>query len=537
MLSYSKPKRAAWLLADFKRFIQVTGILDKIEQQPHDEMIEEMARCIPDFSAQQQHRELYLAPRYTYKTSIAKALIVYLVLRYPDICIMIYRQAREHAKDMLAAIQEILQSNAEILSTFGDVSAGSPLWTTFKFTVATRTRAGIVDPTVAVSGLKASAAGKHVDFILCDDLVTEVNCDSITEMQKAEKLIDSTKPVLPKWGVLLVTGTAWSNIDVYKKIRDRNKELVDNGHAPDFREYIRKVYVRDENGDLVYFFPRDLNEAFLEQQRLTVPARWFASWYFQETHELGMAPFPKDKILIFEGEYVRGVTKALSLPESPELIPLYVVLVMDPALTAAASSDNFGVNVVGFDPDKNWWIFESLEFRKLPSAATRDLILLLRKYEPDCFLVETQNADVEMMHELSGFIRGSGMPTSIRSYSSLQDEVSGQRGKDQRILALEHKFHAGKMHFRKGMCGPLIRELDNYPSLDHDDCLDALAMCRKMERNSPGSRTVQATIDDREPIDQFHERLDMMERRPAGFGSPGGGVARGAWTGPLVPRS
>jgi hypothetical protein len=280
-----------------------------------------------------------------------------------------------------------------------------------------------------------------------------------------------------------------------------------------------------------------LHEAFLEQQRLTVPARWFASWYFQEVHELGMAPFPKDKILIFEGEYVRGVTKALSLPGSPELIPLYVVLAMDPALTAAASSDNFGINVVGFDPDKNWWIFESQEFRKLPSAATRDIIALLRKYEPDCFLAETQNADVEMMHELSGFIRGCGMPTSIRSYSSLQDEVSGQRGKDQRILALEHKFHAGKMHFRKGMCGPLIRELDNYPSLDHDDCLDALAMCRKMERNAPGVRSVQATVDDREPIDQFHEHLDMMERRPVGFGSPGGGVARGGWTGPLTPRS
>lgn len=537
LAAYPKPKRAAWLLADFKRFVKVTRVLDKIEELPHDEMMDEMARCIPDFSAERQFRELYLAPRYTYKTSIAKALIVYLVLRYPNIAIMIYRQAREHAKDMLAAVKEILTTNPEILSTFGDVSLGAPLWTTFKITVNTRTQAGNLDPTVSVSGLKASAAGKHVDFILCDDLVTETNCDSIVEMQKAEKLIDSTKPVLPKWGVLLVTGTAWSNIDVYKKIREKNKELVENGHQADFREYIRKVYVRDENGDLVYFFPRDLNESFLEQQRLTVPARWFASWYFQEVHELGMAPFPKDKIKIFEGEYIRGAYKALMLPGHASPIPLYTVLVMDPALTAAASSDNFGINFVGFDPDKNWWVFESQEFRKLPSQATRDVIDLLRKYEPDCFLVETANADVEMMNELSGFIRGSGMQTTIRSYSALQDETHGQRGKDQRILALEHKFHAGKMHFRKGMCGALVRELDNYPSLDHDDCLDALAMCRKIEKLAPRARSLTAETDDFEPVDQFHAKLDMMERKPAGWNSPGGGVARGGWTGPLTPRS
>jgi hypothetical protein len=533
---YPKPKRAAWLLADFARFVRVTRILDKLEAQPHDEMVAEMARCIPDFSAQQQTRELYLSPRYTYKTSIAKALIVYLVLRFPDISIMIYRAARELAKDMIAAIQEILQKNPEILSTFGDVSLGSPLWTTFKFTVNTRTRAGNLDPTVAVSGLKSSAAGKHVDFILCDDLVTETNCDSIVEMQKAEKLLASTKPVLPKWGVLLVTGTQWSNIDVYRKIREKNKELVENGHEPEYREYIRKVYTRDEEGNLVYFFPRDLNEEFLEQQRLTVPARWFASWYFQEVHELGMAPFPKDKIRIFEGEYIRGPFKALQVAGNSELTPLYVVLVMDPALTAAASSDNFGLNVVGFDPDKNWWVLESQEWRKLPSQATRDIIGLLRKYEPDCFLVETAQADVEMMNELTGFIRGSGMATMIRSYSALQDESQGQRGKDQRILALEHKFHAGKMHFRKGMCGAVIRELDNYPSLDHDDCLDSLAMCRKMEKMAPKARTLTMERDDREPRDLFHEHLDMMERKPVGFG-PAGGVARGAWTGPLTPRS
>jgi hypothetical protein len=501
-------------------------------------MMQEMEHCIPDFSANTQTRELYLAPRYTYKTSLAKALIVYLVLRFPDISIMIYRAARELAKDMLAAIQEVLQKNPEILDTFGDVSIGSPLWTTFKFTVNTRTRAGILDPTVAVSGLKSSAAGKHVDFILCDDLVTETNCDSIVEMQKAEKLIDSTKPVLPKWGVLLVTGTQWSNIDVYHKIREKNIELVENGHQPDFREYIRKVYTRDENGDLVYFFPRDLNEEFLEQQRLTVLPRWFASWYFQEVHELGMAPFPKDKIKIFEGEYIRGPFKALQLPGETALLPLYVVLAMDPALTAAASSDNFGLNVVGFDPDKNWWVLESQEWRKLPSQAAHDIIKLLLKYDPDCFLVETAQADVEMMNVLTGFIRQSGMATMVRSYAALQDEEKGKTGKAQRILGLEHKVHGEKIRFRKGMCGPVIREMDNYPSLSHDDCLDSLAMCRKMEKMAPKARTIMMERDDREPVDLFHQHLDMMEKKPPGFGSPDQrGVPRGGWTGPLTPRS
>ena len=510
-------------------------------------MLAEMARCIPDFESNEQNRTLYLTPRYTYKSSIAIALIVYLVLRFPNISISIYRAAQQHAKDMLAAIQEILTRNPEIISTFGDVSAGSPLWTTFKFTVNTRTRAGIVDPTVQVFGLKSSMTGTHPDFVLMDDIVTDVNCDSPVEMAKAEKLVDSAKPVLPKWGVLLVTGTAWSRLDAYWKIREKNKELREAGRDPDFHEYIRKAWERDETGELTLFFPRDLNEEFLERQRLTILPRWYASWYFQEVTELGMAPFPKDKIKLFEGEYIRAPYHALRLPDRFMPIPLYVVLVMDPALTAAASSDNFGLNVVGFDPDKEWWVFESDEFRLLPSAATSRIIHLLRKYEPDCFLVETANADVQMMAECTTFIRANEMATIIRPYSALQDEVHGQRGKDQRILALEHKFHAGKIRLRRGMCGPLLRELDNYPSLDHDDCLDSLAMVRKMEKMAP--RAVAAAPDGRclhkasetcsrcaEPTDLFHAHLDMMEVRPPSSRSEGSGV-KGAWTGPLGTRS
>jgi len=172
-------------------------------------MMDEMARCTPDFAGRSgQKRTLYLAPRYTFKTSIAIAFIVYLILRFPDISISIYRATQQHSKDMLKAIQEILQRNAEILATFGDLSAGSPLWTTLKFTVNTRTRAGIVDPTVQCFGLKGSMTGTHPDFVLMDDIVTDVNCDSVVEMQKAANLIDSAKPVLPLgWGSLLVTGT------------------------------------------------------------------------------------------------------------------------------------------------------------------------------------------------------------------------------------------------------------------------------------------------------------------------------------------
>jgi predicted phage terminase large subunit-like protein len=511
-------------------------------------MMAEVESCIPDFVEKKgQKRELYLAPRYTYKTSIAIAFVVYLILRFPDISIAIYRASRTLAKDMLAAIQEILTRNPEILSTFGDLSAGSPLWTTFKLTVNTRTRQGVVDPTLTVSGLKSSMAGSHPDFVLMDDLVTEVNCDSIVEMDKARRLVDSAFPVLPLgWGSLLITGTAWSAIDVYWKIREKNKELIEAGQPPDFKEYIRKVRNLNADGELVSFFPRELTDEFLERQRLTITARMYAAWYFQEVVELGMAPFPKDRILMFEGRYEKGPHPHLFVDGVQDPIPLYVVLGIDPALTASASSDNFGINVVGFDPDKNWWVLESQEWRKLPSDATHEIIKLLFKYEPDSILIESANADVEMMERITRVIHEAGMKTVIRSYSALQDEPHGQRGKDQRILSLEPKFHQGNVKIRKGMCGSLLRELDNYPSLDHDDCLDQLAMDRKLEKFAPKERTVMGSECDHpnnkvcglcaEKPDLFHERLNQAEIRPVGTGV-GGGVPKGGWTGPLVGRS
>jgi hypothetical protein len=531
IVQYAKRQRAAWLLGDFWRFATVTNILDKLDPQPHDEMMREMFECIPDFKSKRQKRKLYLAPRYSYKSTIAVALCAYLILRYPNIKIAIYRANRKLSIQMLGTIKAILTTNQEILATFGDLSKEATDWTTMSITVNTRTRPD-TDPTVAVHGIKASAAGSHPDFILADDLVTETNCDSIVEMDKAEELVASFYGVLPPWGSVCITGTQWSNIDVYTRIRTINKELVEAGKERDYSEYIRTVEVLDPvTGGVSLFFPRELHWEFLERQRASIPARWYASWYYQETGELGMKVFPRDKLRFFDGIFTRSPFHTLEIGElSLEPIPVYVVLVVDPALTDGVTSDNFGVVIIGFDEHGRWFVLFADSWRKLPSDAGEELIKLLIRFEPDTLLIESQNADAEMVARLGAFIRESSMRCSVKSYSALQDEVAGKRGKAQRILSLEPIAKQGRLFLRRGACAPLVRQLDNYPSIKLDDCIDALAMGRKLANMGQSVSKALKNDEGWEPVDQFHERLDELERRPVAATRS---LPNGMWTGPF----
>ncbi len=470
----------------------------------------------PDFVTVGQRKILYLAPRGTFKTSLVEAEICRLILKHPDISVAIFRANRELSTAMIRNIKMHLTANDVILDIFGDISEGSEKWSEAEILSNRRTRPQL-SPTLYAASIGTTTTGLHAHVVFMDDLVVRENCDSVKEMQDARVLIQSMNPVIGPYGRLIVTGTRWSEIDCYSWIQQRNRKAVEKGEPPPFEEYIRSVYYTDGNGEQQLFFPTEIPEEFIESERRELEGRYFYSWYFNQGYESGLKPFKN--LLFFDGEYSASPYKHVILKDEAfagEIVPVSVALLIDPALTASASSDSFGIVVVAFDANGNRLFLEARELRMLPSDATFEIVSLLLTYEPDVCLVESANADAAMMARVGEAIRDAALSTTVVGYSPLQDEARGSRGKPQRIGAMEPLCREGKLWFRRGTCNPLVRQMDLYPSLDHDDVIDAAAMNRRAWELVPKPTVGTPQEDGAETVQPFSKvQAQRLERNRA----------------------
>jgi len=475
----------AWLLEDFPRFCKETRLIQPYSAQPHDEMCAEMGFTGPDDTRKTQQHKLYLAPRGTYKTSLVIARIIYLLLKYPQIKLLLYRSTREQAQQMLREVKGHLMHNEVIYENFGDLSEGAPKWDEDAIVIGTRKMGpGDRDPSVMTVGTDGSTAGFHPDGAFMDDVVTEQNCDSVQLMDKAWRIMQSVYGLLPPWGWSLVTGTRWSAIDCYQKIIDINVQCKEAGNDAAYEEYIRTVYIPNlATGEQELFFPTRLSQEYIEKQRNNpaLETRWFESWYFNRMVDPKAKPFKLNDLKWFDCEYTAQPFKTIRLVDEAyagEELDLYVAMIIDPAQTGNPSSDAYGISVCGFDANRNFIMLESRELIDLPSKADATIFELLLTYQPDLLIIESSGGDAALMSRIGGFIERNKLPTRVKGYSALQDEVRGKRAKPQRINAMEPYVSKGYVWVRRGFCNELVRQMDLYPSLVRDDVIDSFAMCR-----------------------------------------------------------
>ena len=141
------------MLEDFKRFCQETRLIFPFSHQPHDEMCDEMEFTGLDESRRTQQKKLYLAPRGSFKTSLVIARIIFLLLKWPQIKLLLYRSTRETSQQMLREVKGHLTYNQVIIDNFGDLSQGTNKWDEDAIVIGTRKIApGDRDPSVMTIG-------------------------------------------------------------------------------------------------------------------------------------------------------------------------------------------------------------------------------------------------------------------------------------------------------------------------------------------------------------------------------------------------
>jgi hypothetical protein len=295
--------------------------------------------------------------------------------------------------------------------------------------------------------------------------------------------------------------------------------------------YLRRA--RNTDGSL--FFPSRLSAKALDDEKRSLRSdpRLYAAWYDNQPYD--------DETKLFKPEYLTDCWFTADFQAEPYpclevyvikdgrdtgqriLIPVEVTMTVDPAPTVSRRADFTGVTVVACQntkPFPTWWVLIARAYKATPSVVGDELVKIASMFRPRTLLIESAQADVKMVERVTHGIRDLDLRTTIQSYRALGDEKHGERGKGQRIAALEPKFKNGEMRLQRDACDALLEEYDKWEATgnSHDDVLDALAMQIKVAIPSTVSTIEEAERNylrsEEETDDEEEMAADVREGQP-----------------------
>lgn len=192
-----KGKESLYFLAKY-----ILGFKD-ISKATHGEIIQVLQSP--------SQRKLVCVPRGSLKSSIScVAFPIYLLLNNPNLRILIDSELHTNSATFLREIKAHMKSKY-FLDLFGNLEG--EVWTQSELIINKRTKR-IKEASVSAGGIGTTKVGQHFDVIICDDLNSPNNSNSI---DNANKVIDHYKyniSILEPDGTYVVIGTRYASNDV-----------------------------------------------------------------------------------------------------------------------------------------------------------------------------------------------------------------------------------------------------------------------------------------------------------------------------------
>ena len=160
--------------------------------------------------------------------------------------------------------------------------------------------------------------------------------------------------------------------------------------------------------------------------------------------------------------FTRGAIEGARVKEAPQLSR--VVVSVDPAVTAHASSDESGIVVVGLGGDGDFYVLEDASFKGTPDRVVKKAIDLYHKHKADRVVFE-KNQGGDVWKTIANQIDPRAALTLVHA----------SRGKYTRAEPVAARYEQGRVH-HVGVLDRLEDQLVNFlpGQNDADDRLDAL---------------------------------------------------------------
>lgn len=413
---------------------------------------------------QEDHeQDLCLVFRGAGKTTVRTVVrAILLLLRDPNIRILIGSKSGENAQDILSEIRHHFESNERFRQVFGDLTRKD--WTEKGFSLATRT-VWTKEPNIHVVGMGGNVTSKHYDVIIVDDLVDEENSRTAYMRRKVrtfyyKTLMPCLDPSDGREGRLWVHGTRYHSADLYGHLSKADMK--------DSTLVIPALYT-DPDGALKSNWPKKFPVDLLLKRRENMGSIDFEMQYECSTLSMeGGGIFSYDDIDLFDPDTVSDA--------------LGRYLGFDLAISKGAKNDYFVALVGAYDEKTgHLWIVDGIRGRFSFDEQRQIAVGLFDEHEAVRGCMETVAYQEALFQE----VLRERPELPLVQHKTRYDKVV-------RAKRLSPMVERGQLHVAKHL-GWLVTEIVRFPDHDTDDGLDAFdflvqACVRKQrsERTEPG---------------------------------------------------
>jgi len=482
----------------------------KMVERVHKPFCSFLQREVPHGPGEQVTK-LALMPRGSFKTVCGTVgYTLWRLANNPDLTVLITNEKLDKSKNFLKEIKGHISDNKRFKALFGDWSCENKRgkkWSETRIDIATRTITSAA-PTIEVSSVESSETGKHVDLLVCDDLVGASNITTPEQMDKVIEYYKDLGAVLKPGGEMVIIGTRWDYRDLYQYIMDVKDQLGDLARI----EILMKS-AHNEDGSL--FFPEELSEQLLANQRVKM-GHYFYSCQYENM------PVDKDNALIKKSDILKWRYK---LPGSPDLRDgimhirkedldkFFHYVTIDLAHTDNKRSDSTAIVVNAVNPNSGkWYVRHYDEFKTTDPMEIVKRIFEINAEYPNILTwgIEKNNYGQWLKKPLEDAMRRKGIWLNIEELKHYGN--SGNKALRLRVLAPRFGFR--NCYIREDM----IELEDQLLSLTydgpkgHDDLLDAFAM---QEEVANWGNQEEANKNDNEAtlvMEQDTHKKDMARR-------------------------
>lgn len=370
--------------------------------------------------------------------------------------IIICSDSLDQAVRFLGMIKNEIETNELLQEVFGNMK-DSKCWN---------------EREIVLNGVKIDACGAKMnmrgkrylnsrpDLIICDDIQ---NNELVANQRRRDKLEDWFNsvviPALEPTGKLILIGTTIHYGDLMCRVKD--KELY-----PKFKTLEFKAI--QDNGEPL----------------------WKERFSLEKLEEIKQDFIKRGMKHIFDREYMNNPVSDDDRVFEIEKCKYYklddiknkklkVYLAMDRAYTKGEKSDSTGIALVGIDEEDNWYV---LTAKGIKGNDTE----IISEYFSQCNFGEQYGRIEYTGVEQKGFENtlklylDKEMQTRGKYYN-IQELKDGGTPKEIRIQALQPIYNQGKIFIRKDQVD-LLDQLFDFPRLEHDDIIDALAYILQLKQ-------------------------------------------------------
>ena len=403
-----------------------------------------------------EENKMVLVPRNHLKTTWVKLRVVQLILRNPNVRVILASSTSTLVSYELADIVKMFQNPIirrlfpTVVPPTGKKFSNWEKCTHDELTIRRDPSLGHVpqEPQIRAVGAESKITGLHCDFAFIDDIVDKDSVTSIEAMKKTEDWWAYFQSIIEVDAHICVTGTFYHDSDLYHKIwRERHFDRV----------FIRPAI---ENGKPIYSSWFRLKD--LERLKRTQGSYIFNRQYMLDPNPSEERMFPKPYptySVLPEGKYRTYVA-------------------VDPAATTNSWSDESGFTI-GYVSDKNvLYVVESFGVKLKGNELIDMLMKKFIQYKPDAVGMELglqEHLTSILQMKISEWESKSGKPFGM---NLVPIKISRNKSKAMRInMSLGAAMREGKV-FMHESCKNLMLEMEFFSGRegDKDNLVDSASM-------------------------------------------------------------